>query len=775
MKKIKYILLGIISTFISFSSVESKELKLIADDNVQTSIAVNEVSYNPTGPANFYLGDEMDSISSKGFSISKCNRNIIASGNEIFKEEFIERINVEDSNYQNVMSDLEHLTLAQNNVNVFKSLESTLRIAVSYTNHTLSMLRELSRISNTNYNVPAILLNDSLIATFNVTPSRIYLNFENNILETNNVNQYYSVNSQGTEDRVGWGNTFFDFTLKAKTFERINSVTTLHYSEHLIESGGSININDDHYSKLDSSKGSDCIQIFEFGVYTTQYVQNLPVDVTYFDYKNGNLALGNFISHTEFGQFENTHYLLGYEIEIWLDLDEDGTYEYTPVEFKLMTETEYQDIYSNHALDEESKRSALVNKFVLAPRSPRGDEIGVSAGGLIYDYYVPYLKYEIKDNSLIKFTQLTIGDYFDYSTVYSESGIDSSFTYSLKYSGGLNFKYYVETVVGVGTFEMVGVNLSSINVSELHFDWYMHILFPLVLGTLTYIVNYSSISDNANNNIQRFYFNCYGSDNQKLDNLTKLQFKYQKGHQNVLKDVNEDGTITSYYYDDPPIQTMTIDLSKGESFNHVDFTVGEYVTQKSGFFVIDEDDERAVVGDRKYSYFYQNVYETNDYSDYMNYWDILSYWYVTTEGTTERYITNEDGYYLTTFEGEEIVMDMETMEPADITVDDFLTAETTGTNYGHEDGEKSDTGQFWEDLQNDINNWFKTIGDFFLQAGKVLLIVLGVVLGVGIIGLIIYLVIKILNYATVAKATSGRVYNVSKKPKKRKRKKGGRY
>ena len=54
MKKIKYILLGIISTFISFSSVENKELKLIADDNVQTSIAVNEVSYNPPGSANFY-------------------------------------------------------------------------------------------------------------------------------------------------------------------------------------------------------------------------------------------------------------------------------------------------------------------------------------------------------------------------------------------------------------------------------------------------------------------------------------------------------------------------------------------------------------------------------------------------------------------------------------------------------------------------------------------------------------------------------------------------
>lgn len=783
MKKINLILLTILTTFTSFLASKNNDLNLTnAEENKTTSVLVNEVAYNPEGPSKFYLGDEMEHIDDD-HHVEVFTRNGISKGSEFINHELLEFADENHAKYSYVMENLDNLMLSQSNTNIFIKPDSVIDLAIPYSNHTLSYLRSLSSITNKNFSVPAIIIDNIAIARFDVNPNRIKLVFDNGILNDNIIEQFYETNGNGINDRVGYGYTYFDFTLKPNVYKKIKSIIVLHFTDTY---WSGVELSRNVYTNNNSvySVKNDCIKAiggsfedFKIG-FNNKYYDSLtssPFDVAYFDYQNGELVFGNDVNHVPYGSFEQFNYLIYLKLRIYVDKDGDGISCYEDVEFTKMTKSEYDDIYCDGTLSDEEKASLLKNKFTYLSRLPREDEIVTGSGGLIYSYYFPY-KDTITDNSKITILSMEFTDF----TSFYEGSDEYYLTYICDFeenTSAFEFKYMVEEVVGIGSYEMIGVNLSDTKVYEQNYSTMTHILGNILIPgstlILTWLFNDSPLSVNAHNNIQRLYFNCFSLDNKKLDKIIKIQFKYQQGRKDVIHDTKEDGTIDICF--DPNLKIFDKTLEAKDESESIKISSipgdkdGEIIEQQNGFYSCEENPH--LVNGKTYLYFYQNVYNTDDYHDFINYWSILSYWYLTSAGTTERIITDKDGYYLTTYEGEEIVMDIDNNEPADISVDDFLKGETNGTVYDYEDGELSDTGQFWEDLENNITNFFNGVGDFFKQAGEIFLLVLGIVLGLGLVGGTSYLVIKIIDYAKVNKLVKGASNSVKKSNKTKKRRK----
>lgn len=188
-------------------------------------------------------------------------------------------------------------------------------------------------------------------------------------------------------------------------------------------------------------------------------------------------------------------------------------------------------------------------------------------------------------------------------------------------------------------------------------------------------------------------------------------------------------------------------------------------TVETNGFVSVEDDPAKIDG-IEYSYYYQNIYETRNYSNFMCWWEPLSIWYTTTGGKTSRATAASDGSYAVEDpNGNMVVMTLD--EPGkvqDISIQEWLqSVKTNGTNSGIEDGERNDVDKGIDSITNGIADWFGSIGSTFDQWKTALGIALGVAGG----AVVIFLLFK---FFSGGNKTVIHVEGTAAKPKKGKRK-----
>lgn len=770
-RKITFLFLSVITALASiFSSPSNNVLPVEASSNNQiTSVLVNEVLGCEEATAfPYFKHSVLENVNVK-FDTYVANRNAVKSLKSMFSEDFELKL---PSNFDGSMADfftfpdrLDEIYYSQSNVNIFKRNSSDYKLAVGFDEYTLLYLRHLSEFTGTNYTIPALYINDKLIMGFDVTSTRITAKFDNNYLVSKNINQYYDLAFHDENKYSNTGLTYFDFTLKSNLMDKITSITQISYANWITEQDR------DYYYDFDLGYTLDHTGL-HFGLYKDKSVfknVSLPYDITYLDLFNGDINLGNSIELIHYGTQYHNWYLSKLIINVFTNYDANGKPLYEDVEFIKMSEDNYKNIYTNTQLNDNNKKELLENQFTYSARLPKDDEIGYGSGGLIRSYYIPYLNNKIYGNSYFKVTSICFQNKLE-ADIGDEGVLELSF--DLTDIEAFKYRYFVDQVISIGKFEMTGVNLSDTPVFDRYYHWSMYVAS---LGLFAAGEFFEEQAKNRNLNIQRLYFNCLDSQNKKISNVHKIQFKYQEGVQAVNKTINNDGTINLHYYDEIEIKTKEIDASNSSEFVWNNFLHLAGTSTMVDGFVIAENDGHCING-INYQYYYQNIYHTADvdgykaYEDFIHYWSLLSFWYKTSEGTTQRVTTNDNGLYLNIMEdGSQIVMDLNTGEESDVSVEDFLTQEVNGVVHDYEDGERNDVDQFWDDVTSRFNDFFDSIDDFFNQAGVIILSILGSVLGIGAIVLLVWFSVKVLDYAKVSKATRALKENL-KTPTKKKHK-----
>lgn len=768
-RKITFLFLSVITALASiFSSPSNNVLPIEASSNNQiTSVLVNEVIGAEGETAYpYFVHSVLDNVNEK-FEIYVANRNAVKSLksmlSEDFEEKYLSNYDGNNSDYHFFPGRLDDVYYSQSNVNIFKRNSSHYKLAVGFNEHTLLFLRDLARLTGgTNFYLPALYINDKLVMGFDVTSSRITAKFDNNLLASKNINQYYDLVFHDENNYWNMGVTYFDFTLKTNLMDKITSITQIAAAKWITEQ------DTDYFYDFDLGYTLDSWGL-HFGLYKDKSVYNnvsLPYDITYLDLFNGDINLGNSIDLIHYGTQYQNWYLSSLTVNVFTGYDSHGKPIYEDATFKKMSEEDYSKVLMSNSYTEEEKRTLLENQFTYSSRLPKDDEIAYGSGGLIRSYGIPYLNNKIYGNSYFKVTSICFQNELE-ADVGDEGVLELRF--DLTDIEAFKYRYFVDQVISVGKFEMTGVNLSDTAVFDRYYHWSVYVFS---LGVFALGEFFEEQARNRNLNIQRLYFNCLDSQNKKISNVYKIQFKYQEGVQVVNKTVNNDGTINLHYYDEIDPKTMEIENSSG--FVWEDFLVGGSTTMEDGFVIAENGGDN--INGINYQYYYQNVYHTADvdgykaYEDFIHYWSLLSFWYKTSEGTTQRVTTNDNGLYLNIMDdGSQIVMDLNTGEESDVSVEDFLTQETNGVVHDYEDGERNDVDQFWDNVTNQINDFFGSIGDFFNQAGVIILSILGGVLGIGAIVLLIWFTVKILDYAKVSKATRALKENL-KTPSKKKHK-----
>ena len=674
-------------------------------------------------------------------------------GREVFNQEAINTLTVNNADHY-----LDSIWYGKSNLNYYSG-EYDHQISFSYNCSLFSLLTSISYSLNESFKIPALVLDGEIFAYFHVTNSGVKLltldNYVVSVTQSYRDTSYYV----GSEKRYSLDNDI-SFMLKSGSFRRIKEVSVLSY--------GSFDTEQDSVYIYEYKNGYKVCGLTSYLSPRSSHNFNywnvnhyfLPYEITYFDLDGGDLGLGHSIYGERYGVSLQHQYLAQFSFILGGNVDNMQT-------FQMMT---YNDsvFYNRTDVTEEGKAPALANKYLRLGRGRKSDELVAGEGSLVYAYHTPYVNHGITHTTTISIVSMWF--YESTSESFMPNHIPSDITSNdyIKYDSlllgskdGIHFKYYADKVQGKTYFDMYELNISNQATVAYHGNWWSYVFSGLALGFVGigtyYLYNTLSTWESSQNfNIQRFYFNLYGNDNQVLPNISKIEFKYQEGHREVIKEEKPDGTLSVGYYKDLPIKVMRIEAGESSSVTETQFWSSKE-TQIDAFIDISESPER--LGDIDYCYYYQNVYETQNFSDFICYYSLLSCWYTTYEGQTERLTTDPNGYYLTTDEnGDYIVASIEHPEGVDVNVEDFLEAETTGSIHNYEDGEHSD----WH-----VNppSFFSFINS---DLGK---IIAGILSSVGLIlfGIIcIWLILKLITF--ISNVSISAFLRRMSKSKKRKRK-----
>ena len=720
--KLKILGLSFITTVMGLiPSVSKPNFVMVSADSVPeyTSTALNWGASSPNGGP-YYWEYQNNNLPFVNYSNYDGNTTInfdlvqvdSVLGSEIFGVFYDENYEVADQ-YADCGQLMDMITIDTANINYVVSNHASVDLVLNYPSDLFTSLRSIARLTNTEFNIPALYLDNELFAMFNVSSNGINLYTISQLVNTVKLGVSEDNYIDAGNNRHHQNCVYVDLNFKYDSSSYI-----IHEISYLT--------GDFFYSPYNNR----CY------VKETNLNYILPYDITYFDYQRGEIGLGHSIYGDVYGTGSPSKILTN----ILFENDSYGAFTYY---WTLMTSSDY-----NTYIDTESEffetPAQILGKFAYAPRPLSDNEVGGS-GGLVWQPYCWYPNYDITKSSQIKIKSVTFATPDEHSLFIDD--VSNSKTYSLP-DGLFTFNYFCDKAIGHCSTEMYEMNFDTGGYTQ-RTNWWIHVAYGVLtlgVGNLVTGIVDSVMETNANRglNIQRFYFNIKDNYNQLIPNVTKIQFKYQMGKKDIIKDYNNDGTLDIGKYSDLPVGHMEVTLK--DTTTQQDVNWYNTITHETNGFVSIEDSPAELVSENgisnSYSYYYQNVYQTKDneptvgkkaYYNHICYYSMMSIWYETYEGQTIRLTTDMDGYYLTTDNhGREVVINIaDPTTPSGITVDEFLWSDNEdNTNYNYENGSETTT-----DIAIDsIEDWWKSVGDFFSNVFsgmdtvlRVALIILGAV------------------------------------------------
>lgn len=751
------------------------------DRNISVNIYNSNFGTWSQGQAPSSPSDIMDEHSYETVNLFK---NLMFEGEEFVGEEFYSSLS------ENGQRNADNIGWFSHKINLYSYVNiNEYQIGIPIDNYLLEDLSYLSIDSGVSYYIPAIKIDNDLVASFYVSGTSVRL-VANNDQCINSLSQTYNFTTGSNYETnyvmQHFRTQYFVLNIDASKKKDIKSISCIDYVS----------------SYLRRSDDSFFTYEFELGYIPTESVLNIPFlinhhlqskytispyDLTYLNLSGGyaDFSLGNSIYGELYGTNRQHMRLIGINFAVNYkgmspELDGPGL-----LQFRTM----YEDEYNDFVLDNSR---AYDNSMVYLSRGRHSDEVG-GEGSLINAYYCPRANLQYIDDSIISVSSMTFvkanqsnylysaydpreyltnnGVQYSTETIYFPCDISS-----YENVRGISYKYHYDPAVGKCSQQTLGINVSNEKVTTYSSSPVVYGLATLAygwLGTLAVYVADAFVSGflSSGKNIQRILFNLYDSKNQLIRNITQLQFAYQLGNHDPDYE-DSDGNI----YNLKPINGLNIKfITVGDSETLVSQISNFWrteSTQENGFMQCDEGHEYSMNG-IKYSCYYQNIYNTKTRSDFMCYWSALSVWHVIDSGETERLTTNVDGYYLVYDEEDmnwHVVSIDNPDEDAGISVEDYLNGDT----YGHSDG-------FEPPEDNDFDKKMKNLFSGLEDLGKWFLILNAVVLGIGLIGGVAYLIIRFGGFLGLGGSKSTTTINLNgvnsakkNKPKKKKhkRKKG---
>lgn len=546
--------------------------------------------------------------------------------------------------------------------------------------------------------------------------------------------------------------------IKPSTLTRISSIRSLTWNCAALLGGSNYKITDNNVYEKTKYLISPYCESQQLHIKAIHNAKILPAEVKYFDVETGSLTLGHSLTHERYGVADYTWFLNSVTFEIY----QNGSYqEYT---YSLNTESEYDDFLNTNIVKPYT--------FYYGPRLPYENEAGaIGSGGLIYGYQMqageivnPSHSSVINIKSLNFYKTTDEDNKFEF---YSEIANPVTKAVSLN-NKEITFNWYADKATA-----LIHVDMLERNESNLHETTYSatpttyvaaEVLLPGLGAFFSWLAG--SIASNVSSsgkNIQRFYFNFYeklGLEQIPIDKVMKLQFKYQLGNYpretiqyNWIDDRDHSKgyrSVSLHQVDGVPVEHVTVAVRN----NHKETTIHTideqmnslgYIESHEVDGFIDARSSNITINDIEFGYFYQHIYHTDDYRDWMCYFSPLSIWYETTAGTTVRGTTDNDGYYLTyDADGNEIVMNIEDPEaPSDMTVEEFLDREKEDvTVIDYEDPEENNTDQ----IITNIENWWNSVVDWFQSAGNGFATFFKILAIIAIVVIVIILLVLIIRF-----------------------------
>lgn len=717
-------ILGVASSLIVKEGPEIA-MQVGADGGDFTTTEVNHPTTFNYGNVGGWIGDELQNTSEALPNATQCQyfRNVQNHGQTLFGEETIEGL----SDMDWALESIDKFHFDKTNVNLYADPASSARFTLCYDVMIFTELKRIAAAAETSFVVPALTFGDSLEAVFSVTAEHASLITPNGLVSSvsqswhvENVVEYYTSGGSPVSRQVYYQD--FTFTFKKGAVTKVPEIGTISY--------GSFSSPEDKYPYLEYDQGyvQDGFRMYIPSNVSSKVV-SLPYEVTFLDYQGGEICLGHSAYGETYGIAEHAEYLKDITLEIY------SNKKTRTVTFQAMTENEYilwRD-YNSH----------YDNKFAYLSRGRYEDEVG-GEGSLVRAYHVPFKEYEITESSWITVKSISFYSLLGGSSV-AQAFIPDDFS-SRKITipnEMIRYEFYADKAIARSYVEFVGKNISNETVSNVKFtdwQWARWILGILSLGVseahLAIATGLANAISNGTHNIQRLYFNAYDSlTNQRIENIFKMDFKYQIGRKQVNIDSNGGLIKSAKPYDDLDYYYACVEKKDSDRYQAENVNIGFFMFDFEGAvsdgFVSVEDDPVEVDG-IKYDYFYQNVYETKNYSDYMCWWDPLSIWYEVPDGKTVRSTNTTDGTYAVLDpNGQYVVLDMDGNK-VDQTFEDWLSnVQTNNINHGIDDGEKNNTGinldgfTGWRDqIGQTIDKWKVVIGIALGILGAVLLIFL---------------------------------------------------
>lgn len=707
-------------------------------------------------------------------------RDVIYEGEEVFGD-YISNLWIENNSGQLGYVD-PSFSITQSNANIYIESDEFADLSLSFSNELLGNLSTMASTIDYDFMMPLFWLDN--------TPA-IYIKARKNnpwpILYSNNDIIEAAISYSNGEESPSTGELNIYacpeicvlFRIKPSTITRISSITSLTWNHAALHGGTNYKITNNNRYEITKYLISPYCESQQLHIRAVHNVKVLPAEIKYFDVETGSLTLGHSLTHERYGIADHTWFLNSITFGIYQN---GNIRDYT---YTLNTKTQYENLLNTDVVTPYT--------FYYGPRVPYDKESGegyvrketngnisyesssaVGSGGLVYGYQMqageivnPSHSSVIDIKSLTFYKTTDENNRFEF---FSEITNPETKTVYLN-NKEVTFNWYADKCTA-----LIHVDMYERNESNLHETSYTgtpstYITAELLLpgfgaiGTWLAGVIASNVSSSGKN-IQRFYFNFFeklGLEQIPIDKVMKLQFKYQLGNYpretiqyNWIDDRDHSKgyrSVTLHQVDGVPVEHETVAVRNSHKETTV-HTINEqmnslgYIEQNEVDGFVDARSDNIVINDVKYSYFYQHVYHTDDFHDWMCYFSPLSIWYETTTGTTIRGTTDIDGYYLTYDpDGNEIVMNIEDPEnPSDMTVDEFLDREAEDvTVVEYEDPEENTTDQ----IVTNISNWWNSVVDWFKNTGGAMgtfLKVLAIVAIVIIVLIVVVLLIKFIRW-----------------------------
>ncbi len=665
-------------------------------------------------------------------------RNVQAAGGDFLGPEIAESITEDHPSLTTMMESI-HMDVT--NVNLYSAEQA--KFAIGYDMTMFSTLTSIAAATEKKITMPALMLGMEIVAAFEISASGVNMITPNELVisvsqsySVHNFVQYYTSGGSPVMSQVY--NTDILFTLKPGKALKVAEIFTPSYSSFKTEQSS------EYTYDYDVGYVEDAFFMYVPASHS-QNVFSLPYEITYFDYAEGHFGLG----HSAYGERYGSSRQRMAMKEMRLNVYSDGAYHDTTL--TAMNQFQYTQ-WRDH-------NSQSPNAFAYLSRALRDNEVG-GEGSLIKAYYFPAKEYDITQTSAIKVKSLTFYEKNDSLAYAPEDPVEHKFDIPQSTAANpvMMFNYFTEEATAHCTYEFKGINISNekaASISATPWAWWRWVCGALTFGMSEgYLALSNAIAEaiyNGQHNIQRFYFNMYDAENHKIPNVFKIDFRYQQGRKEVNKDSNGFMTSAAKPYDDLEQNYARADVTTSRSKVTINGAI-DVDMAKNGFVSI-EDEPQTLEG-IDYSYYYQNVYETKNYSNFMCWWEPLSIWYKTpTSGETVRAVTTKDGSYAVENEDGSFTIyyvDEPGVPHTEIDFYDWLSqTETDGMNHGIEDGEPSDTGKVWDNLTNLVPNWWDGLGNEWKAT-------IGIALGAVAAAILVFILFRFFGGGrTVVKVSGG--------------------